>query len=110
MQCLRSVYKKPDTKGSRAIKITSQTFDRSPMVFRQRMHELREFVHGRGNIRPSHPEMLEAIDHLTVHGGIDRCSTIISSQGSTNDKRCGDRFGDEHVMFAQKINDILLLR
>ena len=54
--------------------------------------------------------MLEATDHLTVHGGIDRCSTIISSQGSTHDKRCGDGFGAEHVMFVQKINDIFLLR
>ena len=32
MQCLRSVYKKPYTKGSRAIKIMKQTFDRSPMA------------------------------------------------------------------------------
>ena len=54
--------------------------------------------------------MLEATNHLTIHGGIDRRSTIISSQGSTNDKRCGDKFGAEHVMFFQKINDILLLR
>ena len=110
MQCIKSVYKKSDTMGSRVIKITSQTFNRSPMVFRRHMHELREFVHGSGNIQQSHPEMLEAIDHLTVHGGIDRCGTIISSQGSTNDKRCGDRFEVEHAMFAQKINDILLLR
>ena len=34
VQCLRSVYKKPDTKGSHDIRITKQTFDRSPMVFR----------------------------------------------------------------------------
>ena len=54
--------------------------------------------------------MLEATNHLKVHGGIDQRSTIISSQGSTHNKRCGDRFGAEHVMFAQKINDILLLR
>ena len=54
--------------------------------------------------------MLEATDHLTTHGGIDRRSTIISTQGSTHDKKCGDRFGAEHDMFAQKINDILLLR
>ena len=36
VQCPRSVYKKPDTKGSCAIKITKQTFDCSPMVFRWR--------------------------------------------------------------------------
>ena len=54
--------------------------------------------------------MLEAINHLTVHGGIDRRNTINSSQGSTHNKQCGGRFGAEHVMFAQKINDILLLR
>ena len=34
VQCLRSVYKKSGTKGSRAIKITKKTFDLSPMVFR----------------------------------------------------------------------------
>ena len=110
MQCLRSVYEKPDTKGSYAIKITKQTFDRSPIVFRQRVHEHGEFVHDKGNIRLSHPKMLEATNHLMVHGGIDRRSTIISSQGSTHGKQCGDRFGAEHVMFAQKINDILLIR
>ena len=71
------------------------------------MHKLGEFVQGKGNIRPSHPEMFEATNHLTVHGDIDRHITIISSQGSTHDKRCGDRFGVDHVMFAQKINDIL---
>ena len=54
--------------------------------------------------------MLEATDHLTVHGGIDRRSTISSNQGSTHDKRCGDKFGAEHVMFALKISNILLLR
>ena len=66
MQCLRSVCKKPDTKGSRAIKITKYMFDRSPMVFRWIVHALREFVHGKGNIRSSHVEMLEATDHLKV--------------------------------------------
>ena len=70
MQCLRSVCKKPDTKRSHAIKITKQMFDRSPMVFRRRVHELGEFVHGKGNIQLSHLKMLEATDHLTVHGGI----------------------------------------
>ena len=110
MQCLRSVCKKPDTKGSHAIKIIKQTFNRSPMVFRQHTHELGEFVHGKGNIRPSHPEMLEAINHLTVHGGIDRRNTIITNQGNTHYKQCGDKFGVEHVMFVQKINDIVLLR
>ena len=74
------------------------------------MHELGEFIHDKGNIRPSHPKMLEATDHLMVHGGIDWRSTIISSQGSTHGKKCGDMFGAEYVMFAQKINDILFLR
>ena len=74
------------------------------------MHKLEEFVQGKGNIRPSHPEMLEATNRLMVHDVIDRRSTIISSQGSTHDKWCGDSFGAEHVMFAQKINDILLLK
>ena len=69
MKCMRSVCKKPDTKGSHAIKITKQTFDCSLMVFKRRMHELGEFVHDKGNIRLSHPEMLEATDHLTIHGG-----------------------------------------
>ena len=100
MQCLRSDLKKLDTKGSCVIKITKYTFDRSPIVFGRRVHKLREFVYGKGNIRLSHLEMLEATNHLTVHGGIDLCSTIISSQGSTHNKRCGDRFGAEHVMFA----------
>ena len=79
VQCLRSVYKKSKTKGSRAIKITKQTFNCSPMVFGQRMHKLGEFVHGKGNIRSSHPEMLKATNYLTIHGGIDLCNTIISS-------------------------------
>ena len=74
------------------------------------MHKLGEFVHDKGNIRLSHSEMLEATNHLTVHGGVDRHSTIISSQGSTHGMGCGDGVGAEHVMFAQKINDILLLR
>ena len=92
MQCPRSVYKKPDTKGSRAIKITKQTFERAPMVFERRMHKLGEFIHDKGNIRSSHSEMLEATNHLMVHGGIDRHSTIISSQRNTYGKRCSDRF------------------
>ena len=54
--------------------------------------------------------MLETTNHLMEHGGIDRCSTIIGSQRSTYGKRCRDRFGAEHVMFASKINDIFLLR
>ena len=73
------------------------------------MHKLGEFIHIKGDIRQSHPEMLEATNHLTVHGGIGKQSTIINSQGSTHGKRCGDRFGAEHVMFAHKINYILLL-
>ena len=93
MQCLRSVCKKQYTEGSRAIKISKLTFDLSLKVFGRRVHKLGEFVHNKGNIWPSHPEMLEATNHLTVHGGIDRRSTIISSQGSTHDKWCGDRFG-----------------
>ena len=80
------------------------------MVFRRHVLELGEFVHSEGDIWLSHPKMLEATNHLTIHGGIDRSNTIISSQGSIHDKRCGDKFGVEHVMFAQKINDILLLR
>ena len=80
------------------------------MVFRRRVNELGEFVNGKGNIRSSHPKMLEATDHLTVHGGIDQSNTIISSQGSIHGKWCGDKFGAEHVIFAQNINDILLLR
>ena len=80
------------------------------LITGMRAHELGEFVHNKGNIRLSHSEMLEATDHLKVHGGIDQRSTIISSQGSTHGKRCGDRFGVEHVMFAHNINHILLLR
>ena len=52
--------------------------------------------------------MLETTNHLTVHVGIDRHSTINSSQGSTQDKQCGDRFGAEHVMSAQKIMEHIL--
>ena len=99
VQCQGSVCKKPNTKGSRAIKITKQTLDCSPMVLRWRVHKL-----GERNIWVSHPEM------LTVHGGIYRCRTNCSSQRSTNDKWGGDRFRVEHVMFSQKINNILLLR
>ena len=79
MQCLRSVWNKLDTKGSRAIKITKQTFDRPPRVFGWNVHKLGKFVQGKGNIPSSHPGMLEATNHQTVYGGIDRCSTIISS-------------------------------
>ena len=75
-----SVDKKPNTKGSYVVKIMKQTFDRSLMAFGWRVHKLGEFIHGKGNIRPSHPEMLEATNHLTVHCGIDRCDTIFSSQ------------------------------
>ena len=66
-------------QGTHAIKITKQTFDRSRMVFGWRVHELEEFILDKGNIRPSHPEMLKATIHLTVHGGIDWCRTIFSS-------------------------------
>ena len=45
-----------------------------------------------------------------VHGGIYRCRIICNNQRSTDDKRGGDKFGVEHVMFAQKINNILFLR
>ena len=72
VQCLRSVCKKLDTKESRAIKITKQTFHRPLMVFGMCVHKLGEFVHDEGNSQPSHPEILEATNHLTVHGGIDR--------------------------------------
>ena len=106
MQCLRSASKKPYTKGSRAIKITKQTFDCSLIVVGWHLHKLGEFIHDKGNIRPSHPEMLEATNNMTVHGGIDRHSTIISSMRSTYGKWCRA----QHVLFAQKINDILLLR
>ena len=50
MQCQRSVDKKLDTKGSRAIKITKQMFDLSPMVFEWHVQELGEFIHYKGNI------------------------------------------------------------
>ena len=80
MQCLMGVGKKPYIEGSRAIKITKQTFDRSSMVFEWRVHKLREFIHNKGNIWSSHPKMLGATtNHLTVRGGIDRCSSIMSS-------------------------------
>ena len=74
------------------------------------MHKSEEFVHGKGNIRLSHPKMLEATDHLTIPSGIHQRSTIIRSQGNTHNKQCRDRFEAQHVMFAEKINDILLLR
>ena len=72
------------------------------------MHKLVEFIHAKGNTRSSHLEMLDATNHLMVHGVIDWRSIMISSKGSTHGKWRGDSF--EHVMFAQKINDILLLR
>ena len=59
VQCLMSVCKKPNTKGSRAILKTKQTFDCSPMVFKWCVYELGEFVHGKGNIWLSHLEMLD---------------------------------------------------
>ena len=74
------------------------------------MHKLEEFILDKGNIWASHPEMLEATNHLTVHGGIYQRRTIYSSLRSADDKQGGDKFGVEHVMFAQKINNILLLR
>ena len=54
--------------------------------------------------------MLEATNHLMVHGGIYQRKTIYSSQRNTDDKQVGDRFGVKHVMFAYKINNTLLLR
>ena len=50
VQCQGSVCKKLNTKGSRAIKITKQTFECSPMVLRQSMHKLGEFIQGKRNI------------------------------------------------------------
>ena len=88
MQHRRSVGKKSNTNGSRTIKIMKQTFDRSLMVFRWRVHELGEFIHDKGNIRSSHPEMLKVTKHLTIHGGINRRSTIFSSQRSIDNKQC----------------------
>ena len=80
MQCQSSVSKKSDTKGSRAIKIKKQTFDRSLMVFGQHVHKLEEFIHDKKKkFLSSHSEMLEVTNHLTVHGGINRHSTIFSS-------------------------------
>ena len=49
------------------------------------MHKMRDFVNDKGNIRPSHLEMLEATNHLTIYGGIDQGSTIFSNQRSTYD-------------------------
>ena len=80
MQCHESVCKKPDTKGSCAIKIMKQMFDCFPMVLGWCMHKLGKFIHGKVNIWSSHPEMLEATNHLTVQGDIDQCRTIISSK------------------------------
>ena len=77
-----------------------QTFDCSPMAFEWRMHKVGEFIQGKGNIRLSHPKMLEATNHLMVHGGIDRHNTIIGSKRSTYSKWCIDGFKVEHVMFA----------
>ena len=74
------------------------------------MHKLREFIHDKGNIWASHPKMLEATNHLKVHGDIYQHRTIYSSQRSTDGKQGGDKFGVVHVMFAHKINNILLLR
>ena len=102
--CKVSVHDKPNTKGSRAIKINNQTFDRSLMVLGRRVHKLREFIHNKGNILVSHSEMLEATNHMAIHGGIYQRRITCSSQ------RSGNMFGVEHVMFAQKINNILLLR
>ena len=81
MQCQRSVCKKSDTKGSCSIKIKKQTFDRSLMVFGQHVHKLEEFIHDKKKKKflSSHSEMLEVTNHLTVHGGINRRSTIFSS-------------------------------
>ena len=45
MQYLRSVCNKLYTDGSRVIKITKQTFDHSPMMFKWRIHKLGEFIH-----------------------------------------------------------------
>ena len=42
-----SVCKNPDTKGSRAIKIAKQMFDRSLKLFERCMHKLGEFIHGK---------------------------------------------------------------
>ena len=79
------------------------------MAFGWRLHKLGEFIHDKGNIRPSHAEMLEANNHMTIRGGIDRRNTIVSSERSTNFKWCRDRFGVDHVVFAQMIINILLL-
>ena len=86
MQCQGSVYKKPNTKGSHAIKITKQTFDNSLVVLGWHVHELGEFIHDKGNIWASHPEMLKATNNLTVHGGIYGCRTICRHQRSTDVK------------------------
>ena len=67
MQCLRSVYRRPYTEGCCSIKITKQAFDHYLMVFECRMHKLGEFVHDKGNIRLSHPEMLEATNHPSIN-------------------------------------------
>ena len=93
MQCQWSVNKKPNTKGSRAIKIMKQTFDHSPMELGQHVHKLGEFIHDKGNIWTSHLEMLEVTNHLTIHGDIYWHITICSSQRSADGKRGGDRFG-----------------
>ena len=50
VQCQGSVRKKPNTKGSQAIKITKQTFDHSLRVLGWLMHKLGEFIHGKENI------------------------------------------------------------
>ena len=67
VQCQGSVYKKPNTKGSHAIKITKQTFDHSLRMLGWHVHKLGEFIHEKENIWASHPEMLETTNHLTVH-------------------------------------------
>ena len=76
VQCQGSVFKKLNTKGSRALKITKQTFDGSLMALGWHMYKLGEFIHDKGNIWASHSEMLEATNHLTVHGG-DRHICVI---------------------------------
>ena len=54
------------------------------MVLGWRVHKLGEFIHNKGNIWSSHPEMLKVTNHLTVHGGIDRSNTILPIMPSSN--------------------------
>ena len=63
------------------------------------VHELREFVHYRRDIRSSERELLHRTNDLTVFSGISWKGPIMQLKGYSGGDRGGNCISTKHIMF-----------